>query len=89
VVTLVEYETNAEETEEEGEVEVDESPTESLEEVVEGPDEGEFSVIRRASSGVVSQEGFEQREVIFHTRCTMGGKVCSLIIDGGSCANVA
>jgi len=31
----------------------------------------------------------EQREAIFHTRCTVGGKVCSLIIDGGSCANVA
>jgi len=30
----------------------------------------------------------EQRESIFHTRCIVGGKVCSLIIDGGSCANV-
>jgi len=24
----------------------------------------------------------------FHSRCTVQGKVCSLIIDGGSCANV-
>ena len=78
-----------EEKEEEGEGEGDESPTESLEEVVEGPDEGELLVIRRALSGLVSQEGFEQREAIFHTRCTVGGKVCSLIIDEGSCANVA
>jgi len=31
----------------------------------------------------------EQRENIFHTRCTVKGKVCSLIIDGGSYANVA
>jgi len=31
----------------------------------------------------------EQREAIFHTRCTIGGRVCSIIIDGGSCANVA
>jgi len=30
-----------------------------------------------------------QREAIFHTRCTIGGKVCSMIIDGGSCTNVA
>jgi len=31
----------------------------------------------------------EQKENIFYTRCTVKGKVCSLIIDGGSCANVA
>ena len=30
-----------------------------------------------------------QRENIFHSRCLVIGKVCSLIIDGGSCANVA
>ena len=30
-----------------------------------------------------------QRENIFYTRCYIKGKVCSLIIDGGSCANVA
>jgi len=30
----------------------------------------------------------EQRENIFHSHCTVGGKVCSLIIDGGSYANV-
>ena len=25
---------------------------------------------------------------IFHTRCTSHGKVCKVIIDGGSCENV-
>ena len=30
----------------------------------------------------------EQRENIFHSRCTVQEKVCSMIIDGGSCANV-
>ena len=30
-----------------------------------------------------------QRENIFHTRCDVKGKVCSIIIDGGSCTNVA
>ncbi|RDX96722.1 hypothetical protein CR513_20593, partial [Mucuna pruriens] len=30
-----------------------------------------------------------QRENIFHTRCLVQGKVCSIIIDGGSCTNVA
>nr|GEY36726.1 hypothetical protein [Tanacetum cinerariifolium] len=30
-----------------------------------------------------------QRENIFHSRCTVKGKVCILIIDGGSCTNAA
>lgn len=31
----------------------------------------------------------EQREHIFHTRCFIKKKVCSMIIDGGSCTNIA
>jgi len=62
---------------------------EALEEVEEGPDEGEMLVIRRALSGLASQHDMEQRENIFHTRCTMKGMVFSLIIGGGSCANIA
>ena len=31
----------------------------------------------------------QQRENIFHTRCHINGKVCFVIIDGGSCTNVA
>ena len=31
----------------------------------------------------------EQRENLFHTRCLIKDKVCSLIIDGGSCTNAA
>jgi hypothetical protein len=30
-----------------------------------------------------------QRENIIHTRCYIKDKVCSVIIDGGSCTNVA
>jgi len=56
--------------------------------VEEGLDEEELLVIRRALSGLVSQDEFEQRETIFHTRCIIVGKVSSLIIDGGICANV-
>ena len=26
---------------------------------------------------------------MFHTRCMVQGKVCSLVIDGGSCTNAA
>ena len=55
----------------------------SIKEVEEGSDEGELLVIRRALSGLVSQDEFEQRETIFHTKCTVTGRVCSLIIDGG------
>ena len=31
----------------------------------------------------------QQRENIFHTRCHINNKVCSMIIDVGSCTNVA
>ena len=31
----------------------------------------------------------EQHEHIFHMRCHVKGKVCTLIIDSGSCTNVA
>ena len=55
----------------------------------EGLDDGELLAIRRALSGLTSQDGLEPRETIFYTRCTVGGKVCSLIIDEGSCSNVA
>jgi len=68
-----------------------EEPVETLEEedeeVVAEADEGELLVLRRALN---SQKGDleEQRENIFHSRCTVQGKVCSVIIDSGSCANV-
>jgi len=60
---------------------------ETQEEVVEEADEGELLVLRRVLS---NQRGVkdEQRENIFHTRCTVQEKVCSLIFDGGSWANV-
>jgi len=36
----------------------------NLEDVEEAPDEGELFVIRRALSGLATQDGFEQREAI-------------------------
>jgi len=55
---------------------------ETHDEVIEEADEGELLVLRRVLS---NQRGVkdDQRE-----RCTVQGKVCSLIINGGSCANV-
>lgn len=38
---------------------------------------------------MANQEDQLQRETIFQTRCTIGGKVYSLIINGRSCTNVA
>jgi len=90
MVSLVEYQASCEELEEENdEGEKELLMIKALEGLEVGPDEGEMLVIRRAFSGLASQNDLEQRENIFHTRCTMKGKVCSLIIDGGSYANVA
>ena len=48
--------------------------------------EGEMLVLRCALSDLKSKE--EQQENIFHSQCTVHGKVYSMIIDGGSYANV-
>lgn len=36
-----------------------------------------------------TEEHKEQRENLFHSRCSIKGRSCSLIIDGGSCTNAA
>lgn len=59
-----------------------------VEELV-GPDEGACLVVQRALINTPDQGGNLQREAIFHTRCTIAQKVCTVIIDGGSCTNVA
>lgn len=52
-------------------------------------DEEELLVTMRSLSIQSKDEDQEQRENLFHTRCLVQGKVCNLIIDGGSCTNVA
>ncbi|XP_059311671.1 uncharacterized protein LOC132063226 [Lycium ferocissimum] len=37
--------------------------------------------------GVLAREESDQRDNLFHARCKIVDKVCSLIIDGGSCTN--
>nr|GEX45492.1 hypothetical protein [Tanacetum cinerariifolium] len=59
-----------------------------VEEIV-GPDEGACLVVRRTLSNTHDREENLQRESIFHTRCTISERVCTVIIDGGSCTNVA
>ncbi|XP_035546409.1 uncharacterized protein LOC118348570, partial [Juglans regia] len=54
------------------------------------PVTGESLVARRALNAHIKVDDAEQqRENIFHTRCHVNNKVCSMIIDGGSCTNVA
>ncbi|KAK7376004.1 hypothetical protein VNO78_35080 [Psophocarpus tetragonolobus] len=50
--------------------------------------EGELYMIRRMLGSQVKAEDASQRENIFHTRCSVNGNVCLVIIDGGSCTNV-
>jgi len=64
-----------------------EEEEESPEEKVTGADKGRMVVLRRALSTQKSEK-HEQRENMFHSQCTVQGKVCSLIVNGGSCANV-
>ena len=57
---------------------------------VEYPLEGESLVASHALSTQVKEDDMEQqRENIFHTRWHINNKVCSMIIDEGSCINVA
>ena len=63
-----------------------EGENENHEEVTEEVDEAEMLVLRMVLS-CQRNEKEEQRQNIFHSGCTIQGKVCSLIIDGGSYAN--
>ncbi|KAL0641682.1 hypothetical protein Bca4012_102537 [Brassica carinata] len=62
---------------------------ESDEEGVEYPVRRELLVTRRLLNAQPKAKEDEQRENLFHPRCLVQEMVCSLIIDGGSCTNVA
>ncbi|XP_073057399.1 uncharacterized protein [Primulina eburnea] len=81
-----EYESHSEgdDGEDEDDMPALEDPDEGYEAVV-----GEALVTRRIMSAQVKEEETNQRENLFHTRCFVSGKVCNIIIDGGSCTNVA
>jgi len=72
--------------EEENEENIRDDLEETQEEAVEKADEGEMLVLRSVLSGRKGAKD-EQRENIFHSRCTVQGKLCYVIIDGGSYAN--
>ncbi|XP_071726871.1 uncharacterized protein [Rutidosis leptorrhynchoides] len=54
------------------------------------PDQGEALVVRRAlkTAPVAADDNMWLRNNIFRTKVTSKGKVCTMIIDGGSCENV-
>jgi hypothetical protein len=57
---------------------------------VKYPVEGESLVARHALYTQIKIDDMEQqRENMFHTRCYVNNKVCSMIIDGESCTSVA
>ena len=51
--------------------------------------QGDMLMVRRLLGNQMQPLNDNQRENIFHTRCVINGKLCSLIVDGGSCTNVA
>ncbi|GKE04161.1 reverse transcriptase domain-containing protein [Tanacetum coccineum] len=55
------------------------------------PDQGESLVVQRVLSATVDNTADDTlwlRNNIFRTKCTTKGKVCTVIIDGGSCDNM-
>ena len=55
------------------------------------PTQGEIGclVVRRVLTARVKEDEQLRLENLFYTRCKVSDKVCSLIIDRGSCTNVA
>jgi hypothetical protein len=47
-----------------------------------------FMVRRVCFTPRKAEDEDDQRHNLFHSRCTIGGKVCQLVIDSGSCENV-
>ncbi|GKV07030.1 hypothetical protein SLEP1_g18841 [Rubroshorea leprosula] len=64
-------------------------PLEGANDGVEYAVDGELLVTRRALNVQAKEDDEVQRDNIFHMRCHVKNKVCSVIIDGGSCTNVA
>nr|GEX76509.1 reverse transcriptase domain-containing protein [Tanacetum cinerariifolium] len=55
------------------------------------PDQGESLVVQRVLSAGVDKTADDTlwlRNNIFRTKCTTKGKVCTVIVDGGSCDNM-
>jgi len=58
------------------------------EELEEEAMQGDMLMVKRLLGSQMQPLDNTQRENIFHTRCIINGKLFSLIVDEGSCANV-
>ena len=67
----------------------DEEAEKEEEDTILAPKVGEFLVLKRVLHTIEIPMEENQRELIFHSRCAIQGKVCSLIIYGDSCTKVA
>ncbi|KAK9714387.1 hypothetical protein RND81_06G090500 [Saponaria officinalis] len=81
---LVEYELEETVTEDGA---VEEGSSQDM--IVAPPDTGHNLVLWRIMHSQQTPLDEDQRSLIFRSRCTIQGRVCNLIIDGGSCTNVA
>ncbi|XP_074293285.1 uncharacterized protein LOC141620267 [Silene latifolia] len=70
-----------------GEMVVEEGPSQDV--ILAYPDIGHSLVLWRVMHSQQAPLEEDQRSLIFRSRCTIQGRVCNLIIDGGSCTNVA
>ncbi|XP_074318824.1 uncharacterized protein LOC141655653 [Silene latifolia] len=59
------------------------------EEEFEAPIYDSALVLRRALHSEIEIVDKEQRDQLFHTKCQIKDKWCNVIVDGGSCTNVA
>ena len=51
-------------------------------------EKGDLYMVRRLMGSMCKDLDDTQRENIFHSRCIIEGRLCSMIIDSGSCTNV-
>ncbi|PKI41852.1 hypothetical protein CRG98_037757, partial [Punica granatum] len=66
----------------------DDEENEVEQEEVTNGDQGKALVVQRILKSAHVKDDKWLRHNIFHTRCTSHGKVCTVIIDSGSCENV-
>uniref|UniRef100_A0A151UHK5 CCHC-type domain-containing protein n=1 Tax=Cajanus cajan TaxID=3821 RepID=A0A151UHK5_CAJCA len=59
----------------------------SLSSSEEAPCEGDLLVVQRLLTNQPNDQDQSQRENLFHSRCKIFKKTCSLIVDSGSCNN--
>jgi len=69
--------------------EEDEEEKDEEEEIEVEAMKGNLLMIRRLLRSQLHALAQSQRDKFFHTRCYINGKLCSLIVDSGSCTNVA